>query len=81
MNKTKSASSYTNKWLNRNKKFWFEKISDGSKLIVLKKADAPKIVVNRIIEINKSRMKYNPFNILAVGLRKMAKKKTSIKDV
>lgn len=57
MNKNKSKAAYTTKWLNRNKWFWYEKdYFFGSKIIVITKKDAPKIVLERVKEINDSRI-------------------------
>ena len=55
MKKTKSKSAYTNKWLSRNRRFWHEKEINGTTIIILDKQDAPKIVVERIKEINYKR--------------------------
>ena len=55
MKKTKSKAAYTNKWLNRNKHLWCDKAVNGEFIIVLKAKDAPKIVKERVEEINKVR--------------------------
>lgn len=55
MKKTKSKAAYTNKWLSRNRRFWHEKEINGTTIIILDKQDAPKIVVERIKEINYKR--------------------------
>ena len=55
MKKAKSKSAYTNKWLSRNRRFWHEKEINGTTIIILDKRDAPKIVVERIKEINYKR--------------------------
>ncbi len=55
MNKTQSKAAYTNKWLSRNRRFWHEKEINGTTIIILDKLDAPKIVVERIKEINYKR--------------------------
>lgn len=57
MNKNKSKSSYTNKWLNRNLNAWYEKPYKCTTVIILKKKDAPKIVVEQIAKINDARIK------------------------
>ena len=56
MNKNKSKAAYTNKWLSRNKQHWKVGESEGTRVIIITKADAPKIVFNRVYEINKSRI-------------------------
>ena len=57
MNKNKSKAAYTTKWLNRHTQFWYEKeYFFGSKVIVITKKDAPKIVLERVKEINDSRV-------------------------
>lgn len=56
MKKPKSKSSYTNKWLSKNKHFWHEGFFNGIKIIILDKNDAPKIVKERIKEINHKRI-------------------------
>ena len=54
MKKTKSKSSYTNIWLRRNKHMWHE--LDG--LIILEDREhTPKIVRDRVDEINSKKMK------------------------
>ena len=55
MKKTKSKAAYTNKWLNRNKHLWSDKAINGEFIIILKTKDAPKIVRERVKEINKVR--------------------------
>lgn len=55
MKNTKSKAAYTNKWLSRNRCFWHEKEINGTTIIILDKQDAPKIVVERIKEINYKR--------------------------
>ena len=59
MNKNKSISSYTNKWLTRNPNLWVEDTFRGvSNLIVIYLSRyAPKIVVKRVQQINTSRIK------------------------
>lgn len=52
MKATKSKAAYTTKWLNRNKQHWCEKAIKGVMQIVIKKPDAPKIVFERVKEIN-----------------------------
>ena len=57
MNKNKSKAAYTNKWLSRNKQHWkVGKSEDGTRVIIITKLDAPKIVFDRVYEINKSRI-------------------------
>ena len=51
----KSKAAYTNKWLERNKKFWHEEQKGDISIIIVDKKDAPKIVLERVIEINESR--------------------------
>ena len=60
MNKNKSISSYTNKWLRRNTNLWVEGAFRGtSNLIVIYLSRyAPKIVVKRVQQINTSRIKH-----------------------
>ena len=54
--KDKSAAAYTIKWLNRNKQHWHEIDYFGrTKIIIIDKPDAPKIVLERVREINDSR--------------------------
>lgn len=55
MKKNKSKAAYTNKWLSRNKRFWHEKQIGPISIIILDKIDAPKIVIERIREINHKR--------------------------
>ena len=55
MNKTKSKAAYTNKWLSRNKHLWHEVTLNGVKIIILDRLDAPKIVIERVEEINHKR--------------------------
>ena len=55
MKTTKSKAAYTNKWLSRNRHLWHETTTNGVKIIILHKQDAPKIVVERIKEINYKR--------------------------
>ena len=55
MKTTKSKSAYTNKWLSRNRHLWHEATINGVKIIILDKLDTPKIVVERIKEINYKR--------------------------
>lgn len=55
MKTTKSKAAYTNKWLSRNRHLWHETTVNGAKIIILHKQDAPKIVVERIKEINYKR--------------------------
>ena len=51
-----SKAAYTTKWLNRNKQYWYEKTIDRDvTIIVIKKKDAPKIVKQRVLEINLKR--------------------------
>ena len=56
MNKTKSKAAYTNKWLFRNKQHWKVGENEGTRVIIITKPDAPKIVFNRVYEINKKRI-------------------------
>lgn len=51
----KSKAAYTNKWLNRNRHLWEERKSCGIDLIFLKTECAPKVVRERVKEINESR--------------------------
>ena len=51
----KSKAAYTNKWLNRNKHLWEEKVEMGTRIIVLKIECAPKMIIDRVEEINHSR--------------------------
>lgn len=55
--KNKSKAAYTTIWLNRNKQHWKEQpyFFGKTKLVVTKK-DAPKIVLQRVKEINEHRM-------------------------
>lgn len=57
MKKNKSKAAYTNKWLNRNRQHWKEQpyFFGTTKLVVTKK-DAPKIVLERVKEINEHRV-------------------------
>ena len=55
----KSKAAYTNKWLNRNRHLWEEKVVRGINIIILKTKCAPKIVVERVKEINTSRREKN----------------------
>ena len=67
----KNKVAYTTKWLNRNKQHWCEKPIKGVMQIVIKKPDAPKIVLERVKEINeKRRLNYDPVDRLlsAIGL-------------
>ena len=57
MKTTKSKAAYTNKWLSRNKQHWKIGESKGTKVIILTKPDVPKIVSERVYEINKKRIK------------------------
>ena len=55
--KDKSAAAYTIKWLNRNKQHWHEIDYFGrTKIIIIDKPDAPKIVLKRVGEINDARV-------------------------
>ena len=56
VNKNKSKAAYTNKWLSRNKQHWKVDEVEGTKVIVITKLDAPKIVFDRVYEINKNRI-------------------------
>ncbi len=57
MKKAKSKAAYTIKWLNRNKQFWHdEPYFFGTKKLVVTKADAPIIVLERVKEINEHRV-------------------------
>ena len=57
MNKNKSIATYTTKWLNRNKQFWYEQdYFFGTKKIIITKKDAPKKVFQRVKEINENRV-------------------------
>ena len=52
----KNKVSYTNKWLTHYPHFWHEEvIRTGFKIIVIDKADAPKIVKERVHQINMRR--------------------------
>ena len=55
MNKNKSKAAYTNKWLSRNRRFWHEEHVNGKPIIIIDKVDAPKIVLERVKEINLKR--------------------------
>ena len=55
MNKNKSKSAYTNIWLRRNKHLWYEKRYNGGNCIFFKTKCPPKIVVERVNEINEKR--------------------------
>ena len=55
MKTTKSKAAYTNKWLFRNRHLWHETTVNGTKIIILHKQDAPRIVVERVKEINHKR--------------------------
>ena len=56
----KYKKSYTNKWLNHYHKFWHEEqLRDYFKMIVIDKADAPKIVKERVNQINMRRYEKN----------------------
>lgn len=52
MRKTKSKASYTNKWLSRNKRFWHIEHYVDEQVIIIDKKDTPKIVIERVKEIN-----------------------------
>ena len=54
MNKEKSKAAYTNKWLSRNKQHWKIVMSNGTRVIIITKLDALKIVFDRVREINKN---------------------------
>ena len=56
MNVTKSKAAYTNKWLSRNKQHWKVGESEGAEVIIITKLDSPKIVFDRVYEINKKRI-------------------------
>ena len=56
MNKNKSKSAYTNKWLSRNQQHWKIGEVKGTRAIIITKPDAPKIVFDRVYEINKKRI-------------------------
>ena len=56
MNKNKSKAAYTNKWLFRNTQHWKEIEYKGARVIIIKKLDAPKIVIDRVEEINRKRI-------------------------
>ena len=56
MKKSKSKAAYTNKWLFRNTQHWKEIEYKGARVIIIKKLDAPKIVIERIEEINRKRI-------------------------
>jgi len=55
--KNKSKSAYTNIWLRRNPHLWCEKERNHVSLIVLLTDSAPRIVRERIEEINQKRRK------------------------
>ena len=59
MNKNKSISSYTNKWLRRNPNLWVEDTYRGTSdlIVIYLNRYAPKIVVKRVQQINTSRIK------------------------
>ena len=59
MNKNKSISSYTNKWLRRNPNLWVEDTYRGASnlIVIYLNRYAPKIVVKRVQQINTSRIK------------------------
>ena len=59
MNKNKSISSYTNKWLKRNPNLWVEGAFRGASnlIVIYLNRYAPKIVVKRVQQINTSRIK------------------------
>ena len=52
MNKNKSNAAYTNKWLNRNKSYWYEEQKEGYLKIKILKKDAPRRVLKRVKTIN-----------------------------
>lgn len=57
MKKTKSKAAYTNKWLRRHKNDWHEEdYFFGTKKLVVDKKDAPKVVLERVKEINEHRV-------------------------
>ena len=60
MNKNKSISSYTNKWLRRNSNLWVEDTYRGASdlIVIYLSRYAPKIVVKRVQQINTSRIKH-----------------------
>ena len=52
----KYTKSYTNKWMHHYTNFWHEEqIRYGFKIIVIDKEDAPKVVRERVKEINNRR--------------------------
>ena len=72
MNKSKSKSAYTNKWLSRNKQHWkASKSEDGTRVIIITKLDAPRIVFDRVYEINKKRIasRKNAIRMLVSALK------------
>ena len=56
MKATKSKAAHTNKWLYRNIQHWKEAEYKGTRVIIIKKLDAPEIVFDRIKEINLKRI-------------------------
>ena len=63
MKKTKSKAAYTNKWLHRNQHLWHEDLVHNVPQIILHISDAPKIVNERVIEINLKRREKGLHNI------------------
>ena len=59
MRKTKSKSSYTNKWLSQNRQHWHEEYNYFTRIIIIDKKDAPTIVKQRVKHINRKRA-FNP---------------------
>ena len=54
---SKSKAAYTNKWLRRHQNDWHEEeYFFGTKKLVIDKKDAPKVVLERVKEINEHRV-------------------------
>jgi hypothetical protein len=77
MNKSKSKAVYTNKWLSRNKQHWKVDEVDGAEVIIITKLDSPKIVFDRVYEINKKRIATRKVAIRNLLLAINETKKTS----
>ena len=80
MKKTKSKAAYTNIWLNRNKHLWTEyniyfQIKESLPTIHLRENSAPKIVVERVKEINAKRSAINRILYRKYKIQKMIKNK------
>jgi hypothetical protein len=56
MRKDKSKSSYTNKWLNRNKHLWYEGNEFKREITFKPNACVPNIVKEHVKKINKARL-------------------------